>query len=63
MKLSLEVVIKAEADVVAIKIQTILAVLYVAAANFALAPTQETYVRNKRKTLVQVNCYTRTQTC
>lgn len=54
MKLSLEVVIKAEADVVAIKIQTILAVLYVAAANFALAPTQETYVRNKRKTLVQV---------
>ena len=47
MKLSLEVVIKAEADVVAIKIQTILAVLYVAAANFTLAPTQETYVRNK----------------
>ena len=44
MKLSLEVVIKAEADVVAIKIQTILAVLYVAAANFTLTPTQQTYV-------------------
>ena len=51
----LEVVIKAESNVVSIKIQTILADLAARIVVLALLPAKETDVRNKRQVLIQVN--------